>query len=158
MARRIESWAVRDRTSTSEYKMTCARRPSDCTSNVRCLAKRRLQNSYRVRCETYKSCDNTSRSVCIQSARSEIPPRWNDRRLAMFHCGDSFSLHRSTSGGFRRLKTHQTWPPYRLPTISDYFRSSQIISDYATKRSRLSDKVRPKSMRSKLDQICPDRR
>ena len=124
MARRIESWAVRDRTSTSEYKMTCARRPSDCTSNVRCLAKRRLQNSYRVRCGTYKSCDNTSRSVCIQSVRSETPATL-ERSPA---CNVSLRLF------FFTASFDFGWPPapeQRIkPSLHIDFRLYPIISDH----------------------------
>ena len=57
----------------------------------------------------------------------KLPPHWNDRRLAMFHCGDSFSLHRSTSGGFRRLKNASNMASI---LTSDYIRLFPIVSDY----------------------------
>ena len=127
MARRIESWSVRDRTSTSEYKMTFARRPSDCTSNVRCLAKRRLQNSYRVRCETYKSCDDTSRCVCIQSSRSETPATL-ERSPACNVSLRLFFLTASFDVGW--LSAPEIASNLASISTSGYIRLFPIISDY----------------------------
>ena len=97
-----------------------------------------MQYCRRVNFEPDSSRDATLRSVCIQTAETRTPTTLERSTTCNFHCGDAFALRRSTSDEARRRAKRIKPAPHidiRLyQIISDYIRSSQIISDYPTTR------------------------